>query len=370
MSDDTFTTIARGVVGDDSATLVGTPIFDEITTSHNDQRTIGIVKVSGTAVSVRHGSHHNWSSVVKIIDQSIPANVAATWGFPENEQKIYEMALFTDDGLPLRPARCYLSQTIEENIVLLWLEDLTNTPQPPWTLQHFINAANHLGQFNGYHSVNDTELPIEITRNAFHLRASASPFKSNFAEVVEKIDSTAVREAYVETPVESGMELASVFEKALEAAKLLPHSLAFGDSHSRNLFPVESETVGIDWASVAFDPIGVDVGVLIGSALTYGLEEAQLISRNERPVFDSYVSGLQSSGWVGDLKNVRLGFFAQFAGYLSIVGTIPVKLEQYKQRRAFLEKRLGVALEDVPKHVAPVIALIPGYVAELRQLLD
>ena len=71
VSDDTFTTIARGVVGDDSATLVGTPIFDEITTSHNDQRTIGIVKVSGTAVSVRHGSHHNWSSVVKIIDQSV-----------------------------------------------------------------------------------------------------------------------------------------------------------------------------------------------------------------------------------------------------------------------------------------------------------
>jgi hypothetical protein len=74
---DTLTKIAREVVGDDSATLVGDLAFADIDTSHNDDRTIGIVKVSGAAVSVRHGSHHNWSSVVKIIDQSAPTNIAA-----------------------------------------------------------------------------------------------------------------------------------------------------------------------------------------------------------------------------------------------------------------------------------------------------
>ena len=88
---DTLTLIARGVIDDDSATLVGDPVFAEITTSHNDDRTIGIVKVSGSAVSVRHGSHHSWSSVVKIIDQSVSTNDAANWGFPENEVKVYDL---------------------------------------------------------------------------------------------------------------------------------------------------------------------------------------------------------------------------------------------------------------------------------------
>jgi hypothetical protein len=45
-------------------------------------------------------------------------------------------------------------------------EDLSSAPQPPWSLDHFINTANHLGQFNGYHFVNKTELPINVSQYA------------------------------------------------------------------------------------------------------------------------------------------------------------------------------------------------------------
>jgi len=94
-----------------------------------------------------------------------------------------------------------------------------------------------------------------------------------------------------------------------------------------------------------------------------------MLALNEPAVYDSYLSGLRSTGWVGDLNDVRLGFFAQFSGYLSAVGTVPAKLAQYRERRVWIEKRLGVALEDVPEHLAPIVALIPGYVEELKILL-
>ncbi len=42
--------VARGALADASVTLVGKPKFAEITTGHNDKRTIGIVKVIGSAM--------------------------------------------------------------------------------------------------------------------------------------------------------------------------------------------------------------------------------------------------------------------------------------------------------------------------------
>jgi hypothetical protein len=183
-------------------------------------------------------------------------------------------------------------------------------------------------------------------------------------------DSPMAKQAYPDTPVEVGVEIASLARPLLEHAKSLPHSISFGDSHSRNMFPVGSQTVGIDWASVSNEPTGPDIGVLIGSGLTYGVAEAVLIMENERRIYDSYVKGIQSSGWDGDLNDLRIGFFAQFIGYISTLAAVPEIIDNYHDRREWIKGRFGVELEDVSRQVAPVIATIPGYVEEVKQLLN
>ena len=268
VGNDTLTLIAREVIDDDSATLAGDVAHEEITTSHNDDRTIGIVKVSGAAVSIRHGSHHSWSSVVKIIDESVATNDAANWGFPENEVMLYEQGLLANDGVQLRPAKCYLTQKNGDGIHIRWLEHLSGATQPPWTLDHFISGANHLGQFNGYHFANKTELPIEVTQDAYYLRMTAIGWHSQYSKLVEMQDDPIVQRVFRGTPLEPGLEYTATYERAIEIAKSLPHGLSSGDSHFRNLFPLGSETVGIDWANLTYDPIGCDIGVLIGSPLT------------------------------------------------------------------------------------------------------
>ena len=367
VSRETFETIARRVLGDPTATIAGAPTFEEITTSHNDQRTIGIVKVEGRAATNSGG--RDWSTVVKAIDPSLASGDAARWSFVENEQKVYELGLFAEDGLPLRPAKCHLVQTTEEGIVLLWIEDLSFAPQPPWTLEHFISAANHLGHFNGYHAARSTVLPFDIGRDAYHFRWVDQPRRENSEELIENRESKSVRDAYGSTPVESYMEFVNLYEQALEKAKAMPHGLTFGDSHARNMFPIDAETVGIDWANMAFDPIGVDVGVLIGSALTYGVDEAETVSPNERIIFDSYMSGLRSAGWDGEVDHVRLGFFLQFGGYLSTLSSLPARIDELGDRRAWLEHRQGAPIEELPAQIAPTVALIPKYTDELKQLL-
>ena len=62
--------VARGALADASVTLVGKPKFAEVTTGHNDKRTIGIVKVIGSAMVGVGEKTVKWSSVAKIIDMS------------------------------------------------------------------------------------------------------------------------------------------------------------------------------------------------------------------------------------------------------------------------------------------------------------
>jgi hypothetical protein len=362
----TFETVARGALNDDSAALVGTPEFEEITTSHADLRTIGIVKVSGIATS--QGPERNeqaWSTVVKIIDPTKEARRAIL----DNEAQIYRLGLFNGDEVPFRAAKCYFIGSHEDDLSTLWLEDLSNAPQPPWNLEQFAVAANHIGQFNGHHLERDTKLPMDILRDSYIARLERHDRGSIAEELVQKRDTEIVKAAYAESSIELTIRFFGLVEQLKEAGRNLPHSLAFGNTHSRNLIPVGDETVGIDWGTVGMEPVGSDIGVLLGSPLSYGIQEASLLIQNERPLYDSYVIGLRSRGWDGNDDELRLGFFCQFAFYISLLGVLPIVISDLADRKEFIEKRMGVPFDDVPSHVAPVLAVIPKYVEELEALL-
>jgi hypothetical protein len=366
VSSTTFETVARGVLGDDSATLNSTPVFEEITTSHADLRTIGIVKVSGIATG--QGPERNeqaWSTVVKISDPRKEARRANL----DNEAQIYRLGLFNGDEVPFRAAKCYFIGSHEDELSTLWLEDLSNAPQPPWTVEQFSVAANHIGQFNGHNLERNTKLPMDILLDSYITRLERHDRGSIAEEFVQKRDTEIVKAAYAESSIESTIRFFGLVEQLEEAGRNLPHSLAFGDAHSRNLFPVGDETVGIDWGTVGMEPVGSDIGVLLGSPLSYGIQEASLMMQNERAMYDSYVIGLRSRGWDGNDDELRLGFFCQFAFYISLIGGLPIVISKLADRKEFIEKRIGVPFDDVPSHLAPVLAVIPKYVEELEALL-
>ena len=95
-----------------------------------------------------------------------------------------------------------------------------------------------------------------------------------------------------------------------------------------------------------------------------------MIIDNEKKVYESYAEGIESTGWTGDLADLRIGFFAQFIGYLSTLAAVPIIMEDYRDRREFIKLRFGVELEELPEQVAPVIATIPKYVEEVKRLLE
>ena len=125
--------VARGALADASVTLVGKPKFAEITTGHNDKRTIGIVKVIASAMVGVGEKTVEWSSIAKIVDMSVDITGAdaARWVSPRIEQLVYETRLFVGENMPFRSGRCYLSDSSNDQLIVLWLEDLSDAPQPP-----------------------------------------------------------------------------------------------------------------------------------------------------------------------------------------------------------------------------------------------
>lgn len=364
-----FETVARAVLDEPAAYLDGNPAFEEITTSHNDQRTIGIVRVSGSAKT--NGGTKVWSSVVKIIDPNVDEGNAARWVSIEIEQQVYEQNLFGSDDDLFRPAKSYLVETKADDIRVLWLEDLSGAIQPPWDFGSYQHAANHLGSFNGRHANSLNQLPFAVNNDLYIKRWGNMDFESRAVELEEQKHSKVVREAYQDTPIQSAAEFASLTNQIFDRARSVSHGLAFGDSHARNMFPSESQTVGIDWAALGNDPVGVDIGVLIGSGMTFGVEEAQMVAEAERDIYDSYVSGLRNTGWDGDMDHLRIGFFGQFAGYMATISAVVSNMSDYEgDRREWVENRFGVPLDEIPRQLAPAIALLPKYVEELKALLD
>lgn len=138
----------------------------------------------------------------------------------------------------------------------------------------------------------------------------------------------------------------------------------------RDVSSTEFQSVAVDRAGLAMDPVGADTSVLIGSGLSWSLDEGLMIGENEPSIYDAYVSGLLDAGWTGDLRDVKRGFFTHFPLYLGIRPLIAegVRAGTANNRRAFIETRFGMTLEEVSARMAPLVALIPRYVDELRQI--
>lgn len=367
---DDLALVAGGALGTGRSPVDAPPALSEILAVHNEDRTIGIVKVSGTS------DCRAWSAVAKLLDMSIPApehliGVTA----PENEEIVYEQRYFVDDGVPLRPAKCYLVSRPSETLKVLWLEDLTAARGAPFTLDEIERMARHFGQWNGLHAMRPVELAFPLGFDSYARRYAGWRSDAHLVDLRAIEDHPATRAMYENGSIGMAFEFNELMKRLIAQAKSLPHSLCFGDCSAGNMFFLAGETVAIDWASLTNDPLGVDGGCVIGSGISWGRDFA-LVAKNERALFESYLGGLVASGWHGNRDDLRRAYFGQLGFYLSVIVTMPVQVASPGRRdrenlnREFLERRFQLPLEEIPLHARGVVDVLPSYIAELKALLD
>ncbi len=373
VSDDDFTTVARGALGSTSATLTGSPVFSEITEAHYDLRTVGIVKVEGTART--SDGEMPWSSVVKVIDINADPGRFSYWVHPEQEELVYENHLFASDGLQFRPATCYLASNTVPSLNLIWLEDLTGADGAPFSVSQLFEIARNVGEFNGFHHGRPLNLPFEPATDRFYARWKDSPSHSMIGGLTELRDHKSTRTMYRNSAVEATMEIYSLMERLNERVKDHKRSLSFGDCQPGNLFRRDQDTVAIDWASLTLDPIGVDLGVLVGSSTRRGRNGPEVLL-HEKQIYESYREGLASQGCNVPADDVRRAFFGQFGEFLTRTGVSPFWTATSREdipkdiSVENIEKHFETPWDEIPELLAGIVDHIPGYVEELNALLE
>ena len=359
--------VAAASLGLPSAVVDKKPTCQELSTVHYDPRTIGIFRVTGTLREPSGREGAEWSAVAKVIDQSIKGPEG--WVSPDQEVLSYTQGGFSDDGLNFRSAHCLHVSQREPLLTILWLEDLTSVAKPPFDVSQLSIMARHLGEWNGFHARHRRPFPFELRANAHAKRWRQSGFKKYLERFGALHDSPYARAAFGGLPRAVAYDLHEAGSALNAKVTTLDRSLAFGDCNVGNLFHTASHTVAVDWASLAQDPIGVDAGCMIGSAITFGARGSEIVAE-EQQLFASYLHGIESSGMVYQPTQVRAAYLCLFAVYLFYSAMMPVLLQVPGEffSREFYERRYRTKWEDIPRVVHGVVQALPRYVEEMRQL--
>ena len=293
-------------IGDVTATKIGRSA---------GHATAGIFLVHGQAQT--QAGERTWSAIVKALGE--PENPSpGTDDDPFRELSVYRSGVFADLCGGMRAARYYAIQP-RDNLQLLWLEDLSAAPQPPWTADQFVETARHLGQFNAHWSPQTLPTWDWLSQRGFRARFTGnSGFQAAFERVPAQQDQALMQTFALAPAVETLHQLWAQCDKLLIQAEVTTKGVCHLDCHPKNLFPMHdsngtSYTIGIDWVKVGVANLGIDVGHLLASPMTWlevTSEEAQTL---RDPMFHAYLTGLADSGWAGNEDEVRLTYLTRLA---------------------------------------------------------
>jgi hypothetical protein len=303
-----------------------------------------------------------WSAVLKVIHR--PGNEGEEpqgLGYWRREMLAYQSGMLA--SLPerqgVRAPRCYgVSEQADGGWI--WLENIVEDVGPTWTLEHFQQAARHLGGLAGAYLAgrpipNHPWLCASLFRSLYAdeewWARFINPASSNNAwqrPLVQAVYPQLLRQGVLQIWAEKGQWLA--------ANERLPQVFCHNDAHQRNLMLCndgggQPELVAIDWGFCGLGGLGNDLGELVGTSLSYFAIDPANAAELEGAVLEGYQAGLRDAGWTGDERLARLGYWIALALYWG--GTLPCEVASLQPGEA----KVNVEL----KYGRPLEALLPGW---------
>ena len=145
----------------------------------------------------------------------------------------------------------------------------------------------------------------------------------------ENLDDPYVQLAATKDVLEGYDWLSTNLEKILDYLQTVEHQLSHIDAQPKNLFPGtradgEPETVAIDWASLGYAALGMDVANLLGSSLMWMELDVNRAMQLDPLIFQGSMDGLDDVGWRGCREVVQLGYLTVVTARMPGSSTMPL----------------------------------------------
>lgn len=201
-----------------------------------------------------------WNARIKALDPNTQDGLT-NFNHPSRELSALRSGRLGNIDSGLVPVPVYGITDRPDGTVWIWMKDLSDTEQPPWSAKSYLAAARHIGMFNWVWP--ESAMPDGDwinTDGSTDRRLAAEPvYSSSFGSVSGMKDHKNVVRAGSRIGVERMLSLLDDVNALIEATTSLPRSVAHNDMHARNLFPRDEEvTYAIDWASVGLTSIAVE----------------------------------------------------------------------------------------------------------------
>jgi len=295
---------------------------------NTEEVNLGLHRFRGSAQD--RGRAFPWSLILKAVRAPIHETEPTFWNYHRREILAYQSGLLEDLEGALTAPRCLGMTEHREGLCWLWLEDVTDSTGPAWSLEEYALAAGDLGRFNGVYAAGHP-LPVFPWLSRHWVQGWLAHYDVGCRATLQRISD----EGFWEHPLlkpnfprpirELVLRMWEGHASLLSTLNQLPQTFCHMDAYRPNLFLRRTQqgtrqTVAVDWVFAGIGALGEEIANLWAASLIWLEYEASDAKRLDQVIFASYLEGLRSAGWQGDARLVRLGYTAACALRWGVVG--------------------------------------------------
>lgn len=330
----------------------------------------GIYRVTGSGR--QNAETVPWSLILKIahLAEDAPQGWGTDllhFGYWKREALAYESGMLEDLGPSLRAPRCFEVEEQSDGSVWIWLEEIPEGEQGLWPLSRYGLAARHFGQWQGA-ALADRSLSVAPWLRTGWLRSWVSHFEflKDYLLHPSFWEHPLARAAFPVPVTDRLLALWAERREWMDILDRMPLTVCHFDTWRPNLLACvgpdgQDHTVALDWQCMGLGPAG-EIGNLLLTALMTLEVPASEGKPLDAALWESYLQGLQDSGWTGDPRKVRFCYTAypalRWALVFPMLMILPSVLDEEKRAEA------------EAKHRQPIDALLRQWAGALYILLD
>jgi hypothetical protein len=264
-----------------------------------------IYRLEGSGVS--DGKVRDWSLILKKIDPDSQVDDPQGYRYWKRETQAYQSGLLQELPGQVTAPRCYDINEKPDGSVWIWLEDIKNGQEHPWSIEQYTRVARHLGHFNGAYLVghplpSDTWITHDWLRKYLHHATPMVEF------IIQNPAHPTVQLMLPGIALPLTLAIWKEYPRMLRILDELPQTFCHQDAFGRNLFYRGEQVIAIDWGYSGIAPVGTELAPLIGAAFGLGRFPSSQAKELDQACFGGYLEGLRQAGWEPDFRQVRIGY--------------------------------------------------------------